>query len=266
MVKGGMRIVLIGAGRLATNVGKELSRKGHEIVQVYSRTMESAEMLAKIVDAEAVNDLSAVIKDADVYLVAVKDSVLKTLIPELCKGREEQLFAHTAGSIEMNVFKGYAKHYGVFYPMQTFSKEREVDLQKVTCFVEASDAESLEVLKALALTITPKVMELDTEHRRYLHLAAVFACNFANHCFTLSAKVLEEKGIDFAVMLPLIDEMVRKVHTVHPKEAQTGPAARGDNNVMEAQMKLLDDPAMKEIYRVFSKSISEIVFSSDYLR
>ena len=93
---------------------------------------------------------------------------------------------------------------------------------------------------------------------RYLHLAAVFACNFANHCFTLSAKVLEEKGIDFDVMLPLIDEMVRKVHTVHPKEAQTGPAARGDNNVMEAQMKLLDDPAMKEVYRVLSESISEV--------
>ena len=247
-----MRIVLIGAGRLATNVGKELSRNGHEIVQVYSRTMESAEMLAKIVDAEAVNDLSAVVKDADVYLVAVKDSVLKTLIPELCKGREKQLFAHTAGSIEMNVFKGYAKHYGVFYPMQTFSMEREVDFREIPLFIEGKDKR----IRELAESISEHVYELSSDDRKYLHLAAVFACNFTNHCYTLAAEVLEKKGLPFDVMLPLVDETARKVHELHPKEAQTGPAIRGDKNVMAAQAALLDS-RMQAIYNLMSENIQE---------
>ncbi len=258
MVKGGMRIVLIGAGRLATNVGKELSRNGHEIVQVYSRTMESAEMLAKIVDAEAVNDLSAVVKDADVYLVAVKDSVLKTLIPELCKGREGGVFAHTAGSMSIDLFRGYAEHYGVFYPMQTFSKEREVDFRDVTCFIESSDPSSFKVLEELARSITPRVMTLSSEDRKYLHLAAVFACNFANHCFALSERLLASRGIGFDVMLPLVDEMVSKVHALSPRAAQTGPAVRNDSNVMEEHLRLLDgDEKLQEIYRLLSDSIRE---------
>lgn len=253
-----MKVVLIGAGNLATNVGKALKYAGHDIVQVYSRTMSSAEALASVLGAVAVNDAESLRNDGDVYLLAVKDSVLASLIPRICAGREGGVFAHTAGSMSIDLFRGYAEHYGVFYPMQTFSKERAVDFRNVTCFIESSDPSSCKVLEELARSITPRVMTLSSEDRKYLHLAAVFACNFANHCFALSERLLASRGIGFDVMLPLVDEMVSKVHALSPRAAQTGPAVRNDSNVMEEHLRLLDDDEkLQEIYRLLSDSIRE---------
>jgi predicted short-subunit dehydrogenase-like oxidoreductase (DUF2520 family) len=134
--------------------------------------------------------------------------------------------------------------------------DREVDFREIPLFIEASDAASLQQIRALADSISQHVYELSTADRKYLHLAAVFACNFANHCYTLAADVLQKKGLPFDVMLPLVDETARKVHELHPKDAQTGPAARGDQNVMQAQASLLDGKA-KEIYELLSQSIQE---------
>jgi predicted short-subunit dehydrogenase-like oxidoreductase (DUF2520 family) len=156
----------------------------------------------------------------------------------------------------LSVFEGYADRCGVLYPMQTFSMDREVDFREIPLFIEASDAASLQQIRALADSISQHVYELSTADRKYLHLAAVFACNFANHCYTLAADVLQKKGLPFDVMLPLVDETARKVHELHPKDAQTGPAARGDQNVMQAQASLLDGKA-KEIYELLSQSIQE---------
>ena len=259
-----MKVVLIGAGRLATNLGVALREAGEDIKQVYSRTMESADVLAAKTDAEAVTDISEITPDADIYIVSVKDSVLQTLIPQLCKGREERLFVHTAGSMPMDLFKGYAHHYGVFYPMQTFSKERRADFRKITCFLEASDRDVMAQLHSVAESIGSRAMELDTERRRYLHLAAVFACNFANHCYDLAAEVLKRHDIPFDVMLPLIDETAAKVHSLSPSEAQTGPAVRYDRNVIGAQMQLLtDDPQTQQIYEQLSKSIHDKLQSKE---
>jgi predicted short-subunit dehydrogenase-like oxidoreductase (DUF2520 family) len=132
-------------------------------------------------------DLGAVRTDADLYIVAVKDSVLAEIIPQLCKGREKKVFAHTAGSMPMNVFKGMALHYGVFYPMQTFSKNRDVDFSEIPIFIEGNDELTIHTLHILGKTISTRVNELSSEDRKYLHLAAVFACNFANHCYTLAS-------------------------------------------------------------------------------
>ena len=156
----------------------------------------------------------------------------------------------------LSVFEGYAERCGVLYPMQTFSMDREVDFREIPLFIEASDAASLQQIRALADSISQHVYELSTADRKYLHLAAVFACNFANHCYTLAADVLQKKGLPFDVMLPLVDETARKVHELHPTEAQTGPAVRGDQNVMQAQAALLDGKA-KEIYELLSQSIQE---------
>jgi predicted short-subunit dehydrogenase-like oxidoreductase (DUF2520 family) len=140
--------------------------------------------------------------------------------------------------------------------MQTFSKERKVDLAHVRFFIEGSDELSLHTAQVLASSVSSQVRELSSEARRHLHLAAVFACNFANHCFTLSSKILEAHGLSFDVMLPLIRETAEKVETIHPREAQTGPAVRGDENVMEAQKALLsNEPEMQQIYDLMSKSI-----------
>lgn len=120
-----MKIVFIGAGNLATNLALEISQSEHQIVQVFSRT-RSRPLLAEKVNCEPVNEMSKVVCDADLYIVSVKDDALEMLIPELCKGREDKMFVHTAGSMPMDVFKDYARHYGVFYPMQTFTKDKRL--------------------------------------------------------------------------------------------------------------------------------------------
>jgi predicted short-subunit dehydrogenase-like oxidoreductase (DUF2520 family) len=229
-----MRVVLIGRGRLATNLLPALQQAGHEVSSINSRTLENLP------------------EEADVFIIAVKDSALQEVICRATKGREQQLFVHTAGSMPMSLFEGYTNRFGVFYPMQTFSKERLVSFADIPVFIEGDNA----VLRPLAESITHSVYELSSADRKYLHLSAVFACNFVNHCYALSAELLEKHGIPFSVMLPLIDETARKVHQLHPLEAQTGPAVRYDENVIRMQSSMLaDSPLLQEIYNLLSVSI-----------
>ena len=253
-----MKIVLIGAGNLSTHLGKALHAAGHDMVQVFSRTMQSAETLASLLDAEPLTDMAQVRDDADVYIFSVKDSALEQLISQLCGG-EKKVFLHTAGSMPMSVFRGKALHYGVLYPMQTFSKQREVDFSIIPCFIEANDEFALKQIEGLAGQISHRVYQLSSEDRKYLHLSAVFACNFANHCYAASQELLQQHGIPFDVMLPLIDETAAKVHGMTPKEAQTGPAVRYDENVIDKQIQLLENqPYFQKIYDCMSKSIHEL--------
>lgn len=253
-----MKIVLIGAGNLATHLGKALHAAGHDMVQVFSRTMQSAETLASLLDAEPLTDMAQVRDDADVYIFSVKDSALEQLISQLCGG-EKKVFLHTAGSMPMSVFREKALHYGVLYPMQTFSKQREVDFSIIPCFIEANDEFALKQIEGLAGQISHRVYQLSSEDRKYLHLSAVFACNFANHCYAASQELLQQHGIPFDVMLPLIDETAAKVHGMTPKEAQTGPAVRYDENVIGKQIQLLENqPYFQKIYDCMSKSIHEL--------
>lgn len=229
-----MRVVLIGRGRLATNLLPALQQAGHEVSSINSRTLENLP------------------EEADVFIIAVKDSALQEVICRATKGREQQLFVHTAGSMPMSLFEGYTNRFGVFYPMQTFSKERLVSFANIPVFIEGDNA----VLRPLAESITHSVYELSSADRKYLHLSAVFACNFVNHCYALSAELLEKHGIPFSVMLPLIDETALKVHQLHPLEAQTGPAVRYDENVIRMQSSMLaDSPLLQEIYNLLSVSI-----------
>ena len=192
-------------------------------------------------------------------MVAVKDAVLQELIPVLVKGREEALFVHTAGSMPMAVWQGLALRHGVFYPMQTFSKGRSVDFDSVSFFVEANNQIDTETLKSLAKTLSPKVYEATSEQRMYLHMAAVFACNFTNHMYALSAHMLKKHGLPFESMLPLIDETARKVHELQPLEAQTGPAVRRDVNVMNKHLEMLvEEPKIRNIYKIISDNIQDL--------
>lgn len=250
------RVVLIGAGNVATHLGVGLQKAGWEIMQVYSRTSVSASELATRLGVPFVTSLGEICSDADIYLVMVKDAVLQELIPSIVKGKEHAFFVHTAGSMPMDVWKGTAERYGVLYPMQTFSKQRDVDFSSVSFFVEANGAGELDVLKSLASVLSPKVYEATSAQRTYLHMAAVFACNFANHMYALSAYLLEKQGLPFDAMLPLIDETARKVHALCPAEAQTGPAVRKDRNVMDKHLAMLnDEPCLRELYEKISESI-----------
>ena len=254
-----MRIVLVGAGRLATNLGQALRLADHDIMAVYSHTKANADTLCSVVGGLATDKITDLPLEADAFIVAVKDAALPSVAKQLAKGREQQVFFHTAGSMPLSVFEGLSQHYGVFYPMQTFSKERLVDFNDISVFLETNDAVSMERLKMLSTTLTTHIYELDSEGRKHLHLAAVFACNFVNHCYALSAEVLAAKGLPFSVMLPLVDETAQKVHELSPREAQTGPAVRGDQNVMQMQANMLaGNPAVKHIYEALSNDIQRL--------
>lgn len=252
-----MKIVIIGSGNLATHLSLALKEAGCDIVQVFSRTAVHAEALAQQIGCSYTDCVDAIRSDADIYIFSVKDDALATLITEVCRKRPDALFLHTAGSLPMTVFEGQASHYGVLYPMQTFSKARRVEFREIPCFIEASDAQSLTTVRSLAERISAHVVDCDSEKRKKMHLAAVFACNLTNHCYRLAERVLEAEHIDFRLFLPLIEETARKVKTMSPKEAQTGPMVRYDQNVMNMQMSMLSDARTREIYRLMAESIHE---------
>ena len=250
-----LEISFIGAGNLASNLAPALAKAGHHIRQVYSRTKASAEALAKDVGAEATTRLGQIAPDSDLYVFSVKDAVLGQLIGEVARKAREKMFVHTAGSVPMDIFKGFVEHYGVIYPMQTFSKTALVEFGNIPCFIEASDNRTLSTVEEVAKSVSNRVMQMDSEHRKYLHLAAVLACNFTNHCYAMAERLLEQHQIPFEVMLPLIDRTAEKVHTLSPLEAQTGPAVRFDTNVMERQKQLLENEDVRNIYDLMSRDI-----------
>lgn len=251
-----MKIVMIGAGNVATNIAKTLAKIGETPTQIWSRTLASAEALAGTVDSCATSDWNSVMKDADVYIVSVKDDAMLGVIEQLCSRCKHGVFVHTAGTMSMSLFTGKAEHYGVLYPMQTFSKQKEVNFRTIPCFVEASDQQTLDIIMELARRLSDNVRELKEADRKWLHIAAVFSCNFANVCNTMAAKILERHGLDFNVMLPLLDETVAKLHRLHPKEAQTGPASRGDVGVVGKHLALLEgDKELSAVYSVLSDYI-----------
>lgn len=252
-------VVFIGAGNLATNLAKALYRKGFRIEQIYSRTQESAQSLAQLVEADYTTELSAVVEDAQLYIVSLKDAAFVQLLPGLVAGKEKSLWVHTAGSIPMNIWAEQAERYGVFYPMQTFSKQREVDFREIPVFIESNSEADTQLLKDIASTLSEKVYEATSEQRKSLHLAAVFTCNFTNYMYVLAAELLKKYQLPFDVMLPLIDETARKVHELQPLAAQTGPAVRYDENVINEHLRMLaDEPEAQELYRRISESIHRL--------
>ena len=254
-----MRCVLIGSGRLATNLGHALMEAGHKVEAVYSRTLSNAQELCNKIGGYATDHPHELPMESDIFIVSLKDDALPEMLPKLTQGRKGQMFVHTAGSLPMNIFHGRTDHYGVLYPMQTFSNQRQVNFSEISLFLEASDMQSMARIKMLADTLSQHVYELDSEGRKQLHLAAVFACNFVNHCLAMSAEVLKDKGLPFSIMLPLVDETIMKIHEIEPMAAQTGPAVRGDSMVMQMHCNMLSDkPALKRIYEDMSKDIQRL--------
>ena len=248
-----MKVIFLGSGNLATRLSLEMHRKGMTIGQVYSYTPENARQLAGRLGCLWTSDLEAIETDADLYVFSLKDTVLANVITRIRPN--DGLWVHTAGSMPMDIFSGHTANYGVLYPMQTFSKMREVDFSVIPFFIEANTSESASKLQQLAEKLSGNVRFLSSDKRKNLHLAAVFACNFTNHIYALAVKLLEQQDIPADVLLPLIDETVAKIHTMPPRVAQTGPAIRYDENVINKHLAMLGDSDMRSIYRLISQSI-----------
>lgn len=252
-----MKVVFIGAGNVATHLATVMDSKEFDIVQIYSYTIKSAQTLSVKLgkSTPCTNQIMDIDSCADLYIFSIKDSALQQVISQMKPNKG--VWAHTAGSMPMSIFEGYTEHYGVIYPLQTFSKSKAIDWTNIPIFVEASDEKTLSVLQSVASKFSKSVHELSSEKRKYVHLTGVFACNFTNYMYNVSADILQQAGLPFEVALPLIDETCAKVHTLSPIEAQTGPAVRYDQNVMNRHLDLIEDKTLKDIYRLISDKIHE---------
>ncbi|MDD3787413.1 MAG: DUF2520 domain-containing protein [Petrimonas sp.] len=248
-----MRIVFIGSGNVATHLARALKNAGHEIAQVYSRTQEHAAALAQATGAEFTSELSEIRTGADTYVFSVKDDALEPLLRNMPE--TNGIWLHTAGSVPADIFRSHVSDYGVLYPLQTFSKKREVNFSEIPLFIEANNEGTSRKIEQLAKSISEDVRYLSSEKRQYLHLSAVFACNFSNHMYVLASEILAAQGIEFDVLKPLIAETAAKVAEMAPKQAQTGPAVRFDEKIIEKQIRLLNDDTTKNLYRLISESI-----------
>lgn len=253
-----MRIALVGAGNVATCIGPRLKEAGHEIVSVYSRTERSARLLGERIGVPFTTSLGAV-PDADVFLVMLKDDALVERCAEIVSFAGNAILLHTSGSVHIDVWRDAgASRYGVLYPMQTFSLASLIDWNSVPLFIEGSSDDVTGTVRELALSVSPDVTGLSSEGRRKLHVAAVFACNFSNHMYAIADKLLADEGVPFRVMLPLVRETARKVETIPPRDAQTGPAVRGDRKVLTEHLSQLGDrPELAGLYRMISIDINK---------
>ena len=250
-----MKVVFLGAGNVATHLALALDRCA-DVLQVYSRNLDNATRLAQSLrKASAINDLSQLLDDADVYIVSVKDDVISRVISQAKLGRSG-LWVHTSGSIDIDVFRGDVDEYGVLYPLQTFSKGVYVDVTEVPFFIEACNEDVCLKIEQFAKLISTNIYRANSFQRRQLHIAAVFGCNFINYMWVQADEILQNAGYKFDILLPLIKATIEKAERYTPMKGQTGPARRGDIEVVKAHERELNEE-QKEIYRLVSQCIMQ---------
>lgn len=251
-------IVLIGAGNVATHLGRRLPECGFPVRQVYSRRLEQSRTLAAEIQAEATDQWPEIQKNAELYIVAVSDHAIAEVAGRLREQLPVDAFVvHTSGATPSTVLSAFRRH-GVFYPLQTFSRERPVDFSTVPICVSAHRSEDEELLEKLARQISRKTARVNDRERAILHVAAVFVNNFANHCFQIGYEVVQREDLSFELLQPLIQETGRKIVGQVPAEVQTGPAVRGDVETIRRHLDYLaaTENPRRELYRLLSKSIN----------
>jgi len=249
-----MRITIIGSGNVATHLAAAFKNAGHAIVQVYSRDMQNASLLAYHVKAEAIDSLEQINPETDLFVIAVKDDAIEPIAAELAK--YNKMIVHTSGATSLQILQKHAQNAGVFYPLQTFSKTRELNFNTVPLCIEGADDKIASTLNELAYTVSQNVYRVNSEQRKTLHLAAVFACNFPNYLYHMSQQLLTEKQLPFDLLRPLILETAEKVQEHLPADVQTGPAVRNDEKTMASHLEQLqENPDLQAIYKLLSQGI-----------
>ena len=249
-----MRIVLIGSGNLGTQLGLALAEKEHRIIQVFSMTEDNASELAANLYCPFTTDPDEIIKDADLYIIAVRDSAIELVVENI--DFDTHLVVHTSGTVPLSVFENHCQNFGVFYPLQTFSKNKRVEFNAIPILIEANTDENNQILKNIAGSISDIVLSVNSEKRSRVHLAAVFACNFVNHFYLIAEELLKDKDLGFELLKPLIMETASKVIQNSPGQVQTGPAIRNDKKVMEEHLKMLSAfPEWERFYQLISDNI-----------
>jgi predicted short-subunit dehydrogenase-like oxidoreductase (DUF2520 family) len=243
-------VIILGTG----NVAQHLITAFHEsdtikIIQVFSRNSKTT--LQNLNSSNITSQFSE-LKEADVYIISVTDNAIQEVAKQI--PYENKLVVHTSGSISISELDSKNRK-GIFYPLQTFSKKKEVDFNEIPICIEAENHLDIELLEKIAKSISKKVYYITSEQRKALHVAAVFVCNFTNHLYQIGNKICEQNKVPFEVLLPLITETASKIITLSPEEAQTGPAKRNDTQTINTHLNFLTNETQKEIYKILTKSI-----------
>lgn len=250
-------ISFIGSGNLAWHLAPALDNVGYTVKEVFSpNPKHAAQLTERLYQAEVKASLDFSTSASQIFIIATSDEAIQSIAQEIILPEEATLL-HTSGSVSIQALQYAATpHVGVLYPLQTFTKSKRIEFKSMPIFVEAISDETAEIVIPLAKAISQNVYKINSEERKSLHLAAVFAANFTNHMLTLSKKIMDQNSLDFEWLKPLITEQINKSLSIGPEQAQTGPARRGDLEILDAHLESLqEDPEVAELYKVISQHI-----------
>jgi len=248
-------ISILGSGNMAFQLGKALLKAGQLVMEIYSRNEIEGKKLADLLETNFIQELKN-LKKADIYILAIKDDAVLEISKNI--PGYGSLLIHTAGSISINNLQNKKHRKAVLYPVQTLSKNKEIDFSQIPICIEAELNSDLEILKSLSILLSNKIYEINSEQRKVIHIAAVFACNFPNYLYTAAKQILEKGSIPFDIIRPLIMETALKVQNLYPENTQTGPAIRDDQTVLKSHEEFLqNNPDLLAVYQLLSDKISK---------
>lgn len=252
-----VNISFIGSGNVAWHLAPAFDNLGYIVKEVYSRNPTHAEALTgRLYQAEVKASLDFSTSPSQVFFIATTDEAIADVAREIILP-EQAVLVHTSGSQPLSELSyAAALHQGVFYPLQTFSKGKKIDFKEVPIFIEVNDEQAERVLRELATAISSRVIKIGSEQRKALHVAAVFASNFTNHMLSQAKEIMEQNSLDFDWLKPLVVETIQKSLSLGPEAAQTGPARRGDLQILDRHLEFLkENDAAAAVYKLVSQEI-----------
>lgn len=252
------KIVIIGAGNVGGHLAKRFESRGIEVLQVLTRHWNKHQHLNDTLKAEFITQFEEINQNADAYILAVNDTSIEQVAEQIKQHLGNQLIMHTSGATPSSVLAPFSSRYGILYPLQTFSELREQDWENIPVCVDANNREDLDLIRALAHCLSPKVFDITDYQRNVLHVAAVFVNNFSNYLFQIAEDVLQKEHIPFELLKPLIIETAAKVQIHKPSEMQTGPARRGDFPTIQKHLQYLEQ--YPDYYRLY-QTLTDLILT-----
>jgi predicted short-subunit dehydrogenase-like oxidoreductase (DUF2520 family) len=248
------KIVFVGSGNVATRLACEFQKAGKEIVQIVGRTESCVKKLAQKLEVDYTTDFKKIKTNADLYVLSVTDDALNEVAKNL--DLNNQLVVHTSGTTSVDVLNRF-NNFGIFYPLQTFSAEKQINFNEIPICIEANSDYNKSMLEKLGKLISGNVQYINSEQRRILHVGAVFVNNFTNYLYAISEDILKDYDLSFEILKPLIAETANKLKAYSPFEAQTGPARRNDQEVIKNHLDILDQyPEYRKVYQLLSDQLT----------
>lgn len=252
-------ISFIGAGNVAWHLAQNLEKKKYKIAEVYSRNIANATLLSEqLQDVKPTDELNFGESQAQIFILSIADSAFEEVLEKIILPKNSILI-HSSGSQPLAILKKACSQIAVFYPLQTFSKAKKINLWEVPFCLEANSEQTMAIVSELAKSLSDKIYHLNSQQRATIHVAAVFACNFSNHLLVIAEDILIKNNLNFEILKPLLQETFEKALSIPPKKAQTGPASRGDTNTLKKHIDFLENEGnYKEIYQIITRSIKEM--------